>query len=195
MNQTRIVEIKMPADIFEGTECMDCEVPWQTPDSIYKEAINLFDDDKVLEVGTGGSTFFFARRTGYVISLETDPIFFQKVNDKLFNENLFNVVENYFLNDEQQIIDFISTKRTDDITVFSVDPQGHINRSNVLNAFLNKGISPNFRMLVLDNYGHEGIFPDHYNKIIDLGEGWEVFTYDYDRWAGNGTRIYIKTQH
>jgi len=36
----------------------------------------------------------------------------------------------------------------------------------MLDAFLSKGISPNLKMIVLDNYGHEGLFPQHHDKLV-----------------------------
>ena len=47
-------------------------------------------------------------------------------------------------------------------------------------------------MVILDNYGHEGLFPGHWDKENIMGEGWDVFNFNHDRWAGGGTKIYIK---
>jgi len=192
-----MIEIKFPEgdEFVDGSKCLELEIPWQTEGSIVKEDEVLNENDYVLEVGTGGSTLFFARRCGRVTAIETNPEWAAAVHRKVITSD--PDIENVMyiqVSGEAEIIDIIQKMDTTNITVVSIDPDGQYNRSAMLNAFLGKEISPNLRMLVVDNYAHEGIFPDHYDKIIIDSPEWEVFTYDHERWAGNGTRLYIKKQ-
>lgn len=186
-----MIPIKMPSDIVEGTECLDCEVPWQVEESIYKEDEILNENDVVLEVGTGGSTLFYARRCKHVTAIETNPDWMKQVSDKLFNSKILNV-SYQCIADETEICRFIEKLDTNDATVFSVDTQGGYNRSRILNSFFDKGVSPKLRIVILDNYAHEGLFPVHFDIENIMGDGWDVFTYNHDRWAGSGTKILIK---
>jgi len=55
-----------------GTRCLEYEIPWQIPSSIFHLDILLKKDYNVLEIGSGGSTLFFMNRCKGIISLETD---------------------------------------------------------------------------------------------------------------------------
>lgn len=185
------IPIKIPLDFVEGTECLANEVPWQVPDSIFKEDEVLDEKDFVLEVGTGGSTLFFARRCD-VMAIETSQEWGKVVMQALHSQETSNFVLYEVIPNEDDICARIELMNTSKVSVFSVDTQGGYNRSRILNAFLSKGISPALKMIVLDNYSHEGLFPDHHDKLVIDSTDWEVFTYNHERWAGSGTRLYIK---
>lgn len=185
------MEIKMPQDMVEGSDCLKYHVPWQVPESIFKESEALRGDDMVLEVGTGGSTIFFADRCKFVTAIETSVDWGKKVFEELAIPLRKNFLY-FIIEDEDRVCDQIKEADLSKITVFSVDTEGNYNRSKILNAFLSKGISESLRMLVIDNYSHEGLFPDHHDKLIIDSPDWEVFTYNHERWAGSGTRLYIK---
>lgn len=186
-----MIPLNYPNDPVEGFEHLELGFPWIVVESAEKLNEGLNDKDVVLEVGTGGSTIFYAQRCKEVIAIETSKDWGDKVYDKMERSNIENV-SYLVIPNEEDILSNIKNLKTDNVTVFSVDTQGGYGRSAILNAFLEKGISPNLRMIVLDNYGHEGLFPDHYDKENFMGEDWEVVTYKHERWAGFGTRIYIK---
>lgn len=188
-----MIEVKIPDNLFEGKECLPYGVPWQTEGSIHKENENITNEDIAFELGTGGSTIFLARRCKHVIAVETSHEWSKDVVAALDNDGLENVTYKV-LPDEADIIAFIKDFDTSPITIFSVDTQGGYGRSAMLDAFLSKGVSPNLKMIVLDNYGHEGLFPNHWDKDNFMGENWDVFTYPHERWAGGGSRLYIKKQ-
>lgn len=191
-----MLEIKIPDDLFEGTSCLDCEIPWQTEGSIFKEAENITFPDFALEVGSGGSTVFLIRRCGIVSSIETSNEWFEKVKEKLRTINNGPCFVQYVcIPEEEKICSELSNRDWSDVNIFSVDTQGGFNRERILNAFLSKGISPNLKMIVLDNYAHPELFPTIHDKnIFEENEDWEMFTYNHPRWAGNGTKIYLKKQ-
>ena len=185
-------EIKIPDNWFEGYQSLEYEVPWQVPESIFKEAENLNENDIVLELGTGGSTLFLAKRVKWVYAVETSEEWYNTVNSKLSDNGIFNV-NYYLLKEEQDIVNLILSKDTTSVTVLSVDTQGGYNRSLLLDTFLSKGVTDKLKMIIIDNYSHDGLFPNHHNKnIMEYYPNWEYFSYDADRYAGNGTRIYLK---
>lgn len=177
-------------EFIEGFKCLELEVPWITKEAIYKLEEILTKDDIVLEIGVGGSTLFYANRCKLVFGIDTSLEYLEKVMGKLFEKEIFNAHCKDGIS-EDYICDNISKMEYSNLfTVFSVDTQGGINRSKILNSFIQKKHS-NLRIIILDNYSHEGLFPDHF-KGLDLGEEWEEFTYDHDRWAGSGTKILIR---
>lgn len=182
------IPIKIQEDFVEGTECLQNEVPWQVPGSIYKEDELLDSEDIVLELGTGGSTLFFARRCKIVTAIETSAEWYATVADRIKELGIENVIYE-FIPDEDSIYLKLLENNFADVTVVSVDTQGGYNRSMLLGLILSKNM-PKLRMIVLDNYGHEGLFPKHWDR--DWSDAWEVFDYNHERWAGNGTRILMK---
>lgn len=186
-----MIPLNYPNDPVEGFEHLELGFPWIVVESAEKINETIKDDDIVLEVGTGGSTIFFAKRCKSMTAIETSNSWADAVCDKMLREEISNV--NYVvIPNEDGIVSTIADTNTENVTIFSVDTQGGYNRSAILNAFLQKGISKNLRMVVLDNYGHEGLFPDHWNKENIMGEGWDMFTFNHERWAGFGTRVYIR---
>lgn len=179
-------------DFIAGFDCLKHEVPWIVPEAIFQLEELLTKDDIILEVGAGGSTVFYAKHCGYVTSIETDYDWGAKVLKYLYKNSIVNAFVSV-IPDQNQILSELKNAYHEDVSVFSVDTQGgDYNRSEILNAFLSKGVSSRLRMIILDNYGHQGLFPLHYDSLLNLGEGWKVFTFGHPRWAGNGTRIYLK---
>lgn len=186
------MNIIIPEDYFEGHSCLAYQIPWQTPESIFKEAQNITSDDVALEIGAGGSTLFLARRCKRVLSIETNEEWRKKVWDACCENNLLNV-QSHLLTTEELICLQIRAVATQPITILSIDTQGGFNRSRFLQEFLLNAGSKNLKMIILDNYSHPELFPDHFDKNIFQGDPeWEMFDYNHDRWAGSGTRIYLK---
>lgn len=189
-----MIELKIPEDLFEGHSCLEYGVPWMTEGAIRKIVDNVYLDEQVLEVGAGGSTIFFSKRCAYVTSIETSVEWSKRVEQQIEKENTLNL-NLYLIEKEDEIISQLEQMDSMPVNIFSVDPQGGYNRSKMLNAFLSQGISHNLKMIILDNYAHPELFPDHWDKNIFEGNPeWEMFTFDHERWAGNGTRIYLKKQ-
>lgn len=184
-------EIVIQPDYWEGTKCLENGVPWQVPASIYKEAENCRKDDTVLELGTGGSTIFFAKRCKHVTAIETNPAWASLVIDELNRLNLKNV-NLVCIPDQKDIELFLEKFNVNDINIISVDTVHGYNRSAFLNLALRNGISDQLRMVVLDNYGAPELFPYHYNIEAINSLEWDTFRYDDPRWCGNGTKLYIK---
>ncbi len=184
-------EIVIQSDYWTGSQCLENGVPWQVPDSIYKEAENCQQDDFVLEFGAGGSTVFFARRCKHIISIETDPDWALVVGSHLKKLGLDNV-DLVCMKTQSDIEKFIQQFDTYAVNILSVDTTHGYNRSAFVDRFFEKGTSQNLRMIVLDNYAAPELFQSHYDKeVVDL-DHWSVFRYDDMHWVGNGTKIYVR---
>jgi hypothetical protein len=186
--------IIIQSDYWNGTECLANGVPYQTPESIYKEDMLLRNDDVVLEMGTGGSTIFLSRRCKKVIAVETNYEWYQKLLKKIKELGLTNI-DLVYLNKQAELEKFIINCE-ENITVFSVDTVHGYNRSKQLDCFLKINQIKNLlRVLILDNYGAPELFPDHFEnpEILPKSSGWECFTFNDPRWCGHGTRIYSLT--
>ena len=62
--------VKIPENYVSGGFTMEYEVPWMTPGAVRKLDELVHSDDRVIEVGTGGSSLFFARRCRAVLGAE-----------------------------------------------------------------------------------------------------------------------------
>jgi hypothetical protein len=186
--------IIIQSDYWCGTECLTNGVPWQTPESIYKEDMLLRSDDVVLEMGTGGSTIFLSRRCKKVIAVETNFEWYQQVLKKIKELGLTNI-DLVCLTKQEELEQFILNCE-ENITVFSVDTIHGYNRSRQLDCFLKiNEMKKLLRLLILDNYGDKLLFPNHFQnpEILPKSSGWDCFTFNDPRWCGCGTRLYSLT--
>lgn len=187
-------EIIIQPDYWLGTECLENGVPYQVPDSIYKEDENCQPTDMALEFGAGGSTIFLAQRCKHVLTIETDPKWAILVRQRLKKLKLENVTL-LCIRHQSEIEWLLRSLDTSNISILSVDTIHGYNRSAFLDGFLQKGISESLRMIVLDNYGAPELFQQHYNKEVMNLNDWSVFKYDDEHWVGDGTKIYIRKSH
>jgi hypothetical protein len=181
-------------DYWLGTECLANGVPYQTPESIYKEDVLLRNDDVVLEMGTGGSTIFLSRRCKKVIAVETNVEWYHRMSQKIEELGLTNI-HLVCLTNQDELEQFILNCE-ENITVFSVDTVHGYNRSKQLDCFLKMNLKKNLlRLLILDNYGAPELFPDHFenHEVLPKSSGWDSFTFNDPHWCGYGTRLYSLT--
>jgi hypothetical protein len=179
-------------DYWSGTKCVENEVPWMVPGSIYKLDELCLPEDIVLEVGTGGSTLFFAKRCKLVVAIETNYDWHSVVAKEIKNKNIDKII--YFYCNEQNAIEKLVSEFEYNFSVISVDTIFGYNRSKFLNIAINKNSA--LRVIVLDNYSDWVLFPEHYNLSIEqwkekLNGDWNGEDYK-DNWVGSGTRILWK---
>lgn len=184
-------DIIIQADYWTGTKCLENGVPWQVPGSIFKEDEHCRDEDVVLELGSGGSTIFFAKRCKNVISIETDPSWAAVVSNRLNELDIKNVTL-LCMPKAEEIKSFLRNLDVEYINIFSVDTVHGYNRSAFVHEFLSHGVSDQLHMIVMDNYGDSSLFPSHYTSEIIYSNEWETYTYDDLKWCGNGTKLYIR---
>ena len=67
------------------------EIPWMSYPAIEFLQQNLNKTETVFEFGCGASTLFFARNAKQVIALETNPIWYKIITEKLASKGLNNV--------------------------------------------------------------------------------------------------------
>jgi hypothetical protein len=80
----------IPANYWEGQNTLELEYPWLTPESAQVLVYFLKEHHTVLEFGSGGSTLFFSKRVKNVLSLETMPTWYEKVQKKLIEKSQFD---------------------------------------------------------------------------------------------------------
>ena len=183
---------------WKGRKTLKNEVPWQVPASIYFMDHLCLPSSRVLEFGSGGSTLFFARRCEKVTSVETDVKWSKSVKDAI-KEKEFDNIE-YEVVATQKELELYAGSQGSEFTILSVDSVEGYDRSRILDAYLKKeSRASNLQVIILDNYGQEILFPNHFNlslpelisklKLESKGVKWKGIDFDDSHWWGNGTRI------
>lgn len=171
------------------------ECPWMVPEAVMFMNKRLKNDWKVLEVGSGGSTFFFARRCKKVLAIENFYPYYETIQQAIYKKNIQDSIELKFV-PTAQLIDFLSSL-SESYDVISIDHAVHKpSRSECLNAVLRLWTG---NMLVMDNYAKKPAWPEswkisemRFKEIYPTTNGCEFLNFNHDRWAGRGTRIIIK---
>jgi hypothetical protein len=78
-------------NLIRSRSPLDLELPWFSYAAIDFLEKHLTPDMDVFEYGSGGSTIFFARRAGSVVSVEDNPEWFNRVKDRVTQLGLTNV--------------------------------------------------------------------------------------------------------
>jgi hypothetical protein len=178
-------------DYWTGTKCIENEVPWMVPDAIHCLDKICRSSDNVVEIGTGGSTLFFARRCKKVLSIETNEWWYSIVKKTIEDRNIQNV--EYLFLDTQIAIENKLQSLHIDFDIASVDSVHGYNRSIFLNILLEK--QKKLSTIVLDNYSCLALFPEHGDRAIEeviaqCPKGiWAGKDFNDSRWTGDGTRI------
>lgn len=188
------MSIKIEKQYNGGLKCLDYECPWQIPSSVFHLDICLTKDDNVMEIGSGGSTLFFANRSNHVVSVETDPSWVSVVEEKIIGKNIQNVSYHSICN-TNDIVNFINNCN-DNISVISMDAHHSYNRSLFLETALDH--FSNITLIVLDNFADVGMFPLHHHLTLQNwfnilhtynGQKWCGSDHEDMGWSGRGTRI------
>lgn len=191
----RVNKLEISSNYWLGEDCLKNGVPWMVPGAVYELDVMLNDKDFVLEVGSGGSTIFFAQRCREVTSLETDSNWFEQVQNALKNKSLKNV--NHVLSTTQEsLCNLIQLFPLEQATILVVDTVHGYNRSQLLDLALSK--CPKLRIIVLDNYFEEELYPIHFNwkdeNFYSILDGkWRSIIFDDPMWCGRGTKIFLKS--
>ena len=171
-----------------GRMTLEYEVPWTTPESVFRLNELITKDIDVLEFGSGGSTLFFANRARSVVSFDNQLGWIEKVVEK--TEGMSNVQITH-IKDKEQFMETFPRKRFDCVLI---DPKRKfLSRDLILNKCIDILKSPS--IIVLDNYANISMFPqthrlhgkdlfDHLG-LVDFVEE----LYNHKKWDGRGTRI------
>ena len=78
-------------NVINGKTPLDLELPWFSYAAIDFLEDYLTPSMTVFEYGSGGSTIFFARRAGSVVSVEDNPEWFNRVKTRISELGIINV--------------------------------------------------------------------------------------------------------
>lgn len=197
--QTRLIDhnVEIPRGYWNthatGRKTLDYEVPWITPESVFRLNELITKDMDVLEFGCGGSTLFFANRVKSVVSFDNQPGWIKKVVERINRQGLTNVKITY-IKDQEQFIETFPCEQFDCVLVDT--KRNFLNRDLILHKCIDTLKSPS--IIVLDNYANLSMFPKthglHGKGLFDyLGlTNFVEELYDHKKWDGKGTRILIE---
>lgn len=185
--KTILNSIQSREDFFKGVNVLESKCAWLTFGAIMALEYVLTEDMAVLELGSGGSTLFFADRCRIVISIETDEKWEKRMQKKI-TEGYNNVAVYYHTeNTAIEMVNVMSDELYDVVLIDTGWIDGEVRKSpDRLKLAL--AVAPKVKKggyLILDNYQKYGLskFPT---------AGWEVYTFDDFRYSGKGTRILKK---
>lgn len=180
--------------VSPGLSSIEHECPWMTPESIHFLDTHLKSSYKILEIGSGGSTLFFARRCDTVVAYELDEQYYHVINEAISTRNLKYKVDLHLVPPQDLMHTLESLSGSFD--VISIDHGVHLpNRSDCLDAVMHMWTG---KILVMDNWAkrkawpkHKGKTPEWYIKNYPVCEGCDFHEFGYDGWAGKGTKVII----
>lgn len=170
-------------EYWGGAHCLDLRVPWFTPDAVrffeYKRILKFLEGARVLELGSGGSTLFFADYCKSVVSLETNRDWIQKVRAVApKNAELIHVEGMYIL---REVLRDVSKNRFD-IAIIDGDPAAY-GRGEAADLVLPM-MKPS-AIFITDNYYLQGSMVKEFQCPSD----WDHNDFNDKHWHGCGTRI------
>jgi predicted O-methyltransferase YrrM len=170
----------MSDEYWTGTRCLEDGTPWLTPRSVDWLEHNLQSTMNVLEFGSGGSTIFFARQCGLVVSCETSSAWHHLVSERVLREGLANVelckLPSYHLWPLKPV------HQTYDVLLVDSKPVG--GRIGLLLAAL-LYVKPG-GIVIVDNYG---LVKATLSDVIVLRQMQTIICFDDEHWCGKGTAI------
>lgn len=184
--------VTIPENYVSGGYAMTYEVPWMTPGAVRKLDELVRSDDRVIEVGTGGSSLFFARRAQSVLGLEPSVEWADSVAREARDRGIDNV-DIIAEPDPAALIDLAG--RLGACSVLSVDPDDGYDRDH-LQAILATRANDQLEVVAMDNYGAADLFTQSHDWSNDQviaslpGDGWRGESFNDPKWRGKGTRVF-----
>lgn len=210
--RTRLQPVTFPPSLADmGPESLDLELPWITRGAIDQLVSSLDDQDDVLDLGTGGSTLFYARRCRSVCALETDASWAQLVRGRSQQLDLRHVHVCECPNGRALAAEALAgavrlaqatglphgAERYRRFDVISVDTQSPLRRDQLLLGVLDLWAGG---VLVLDNWTDwvmwdelSGYSGDELLKKLKLApDRYVVQDHRDPSWVGSGTRLVLE---
>lgn len=195
--KTTSLELKFPDDIINpGTATLDLEIPWLVPDSVRLLHRLVKLDHRVLDIGSGGSTFFYARRAQHVHAVETIKEYFDLVQQRIIGAQLGGKID-YHYHDNNTIVSHVSSLPDNSFDIVSIDTMTGQNRTALFEAALPKWTG---RILIMDNWAHKKLWPTLFGLSGDqllhrYGlDHYQVFDFSHVPYKGQGTRLIISQE-
>ena len=117
-------------------------IPWLTYSAIHQLQKTLRPDDRVVEIGSGNSTLWFAERVAEVRSIETDSEWAQRVNEMLAAAGRENAKVVYAPNFDERL----TREMMEKASVISIDGGFRCEAAAVAAAH-----APHARLIIIDN--------------------------------------------
>ena len=171
---------------------MEYEVPWMTPGAVRKLDELVRSTDRVIEVGTGGSSLFFSRRAQAVLGLEPSIEWADSVVAEAKERGLKNI-DIVAQPNPRELLSI--ARRLGGCSVLSVDPDDGYDRDELQNI-LSARAGDLLEVVAMDNYGAADLFSQSWDwsndQVIDSlpGSDWQGESFNDPKWRGKGTRIF-----
>ena len=175
--KTIVSDITNRKDFLKGRWTLEIGYPWLSFGAIMALEGIVNKRLRVLELGSGGTTVFFAKNCKNVKSYETNADWYKKVMQKVRKyRNVEIGLGNY-----KQILRAIAKEPDKHYDIILVDSYPKEARR----ILLAEAVLPKIKTggwLVIDNYGKFGMENFNYPKG-------EIYTFDDLRYSGRGTRL------
>ena len=184
--------VKIPENYVSGGFTMEYEVPWMTPGAVRKLDELVHSDDRVIEVGTGGSSLFFARRCRAVLGAEPNLEWGESVVAEARSRGLGNI-DIVIEPDPGKLL--LAASRFGACSVLSVDPDDGYDRDRLQDTLSDRA-GDMLEVVAMDNYGARDLFLTSWDwsneQVIENlpGNGWQGESFNDPKWRGHGTRIF-----
>ena len=189
----RTIVSQMPewSHYIKGHDTLTLGYPWFALGAILTMERLCQQSWKVLELGSGGSTLFWARRCGSVQSYETDPTWAQLVREAVKG---LSATVTYCASVEmiRQALATLAPHSVDLLVIDHDDPERHAIGRNPIRLPLALDALPLLKpggWLIVDNYDSFGMHAFDWS-------GFQTFTFDevggfnkWRRYSGRGTRL------
>ena len=167
---------------LRGRESLTIGYPGLTPGAIIALEQIIMPDWSVLELGSGGSTVFWAKHCGVVKSFETIQEWAGRTRAFIAGYPKATVM----LGTPGQIAEIVWAEPDGSFDLALVDHKDyfHVHTDRLPLAL---AVVPKVKVggwLVVDNYAGYGMERFDYSSPM-----WEVYTFDDMRWQGRGTRL------
>jgi len=183
----QVIPVNFPPRYWDGgLHMLEHGHPWLTPGAVLYLVNHLKPSFAVLEIGSGGSTVFFATRCKSVVSVESDEMWRKCVTDELEKRKLNNV-QIFFKTDQSAMEEFVRERQEGEFDVVLVDPKSGYDRSRL--ARLCRPKLKERGLMIIDNYA----VVDSEVHLETKKLGWHSYYYVDPHWSGRGTSIHIKT--
>lgn len=171
---------------------LDYECPWMTPESVDFLVDHLDPEFRVLEIGCGGSTLFFARRCARVMGIELDKGYHDILRNKIQKKQLSDKIDLSHI-PADALLDHLDTIG-ETFDVISIDHAvHHPNRSECFDRVISRWSG---KIFVMDNYAkrpawpkHKGRDPAWFKKTYPVFQNCNFQDFRHPSWAGKGTKI------
>lgn len=193
--------VSIPLHYWNGADHLASACPWWTPGAIAFIRALIRPEWRVLELGSGGSTVFFATRCCSIISLENDLEWHNSVQKEVAVQALHHAEINLIPSQDEQIT-FLRNLPDEQFDCILIDSHKVLDRG-LLGACALPKLKPG-GTLIVDNYSWLQLnmfdrrpatlpLPGYPQTRLALGIGWKSYYFNDPYWLGKGTAVFRKS--